>query len=140
MNPDTPPAAGLALLYLRSLVAPDPKAGAALLGICDKVLLRYERGTQKLSREQLEELVGRIGHPPEAVDFLLFTHELVAPPPPSESASPVALTPGEHRRILRTVLTYCWTLVRELHAELIRKRKQGKADAAHHEAAELWPN
>ena len=135
---DVTPATAMALLYLRALVAPIPKDGAGLLGIDEKLMRRYESGSQALSREQLEELVGRIGQPPEAVDLLLFLHELLVPPPVDESASPVALDPEERRRILRTVLTHGWALVREVHAELVRRRKQDKAAAAHHEAGELW--
>ncbi len=146
MSPDTPPepeqditpATAMALLYLRALVAPIPKDGADLLRINEKLLRRYEIGSQTLSREQLEELVGRIGQPPEAVDLLLFLHELVVPPSVDESASPVALTPEERQRILRTVMTHGWALVREVRAELVRKRKQEKAAAAHRDATELW--
>lgn len=128
----------LALLYLRNERGWSQKDLAAALGLADeKLLSRYETDGRRLRRENLDSLVAPLGHSPEAVDALLFVHSLVSPPPLEEAASPVALTPEERGEIDRTVLTAGWTLAAELRAELVRRKKRQKTDAALRKAEEL---
>lgn len=131
-----PPALGMALLYLREMLGYTKTMLQGLLGIADETLGRYERGELKLSREKIDELIEPLGHPPEAVDVLVFAHEMISPP--DEPPSPVALTPGERRRVHRTVLATVWSVGVRLRAELVRQHRDAKIAAARRQAEELW--
>ncbi len=134
---------GLALAYLRSAAAWSKSRLGRALGLADESLIsHYERGTKPLTREQLESLLEPLGYPSEAVDVLLFAHRLIFQEPLEESASPIALSPEEHRTIDRAVMAAAWTAghlaAEEVRSEMIRKRKQEKADAAREEAEGLF--
>jgi transcriptional regulator with XRE-family HTH domain len=134
----------LALSYLRSASGWSKTRLARALGLADESLISaYERGAKVLTREQLDTLVEPLGHPPEAVDVLLFAHGLIFPEPQAEAPSPVALSPEETRTVDRAAMAGGWTAgqaaARALRAELIRRKRQGKAEAAKQEAEELFP-
>jgi tetratricopeptide (TPR) repeat protein len=138
----SPSALGLALTYLRSAAAWSKNRLARALGLTDASLIsHYERG-KPLTREQLESLVEPLGQPSEAVDVLLFAHDLIFPEPLDEPASPVALSPEERRVIDRAAMAAGWmaghVTAGEVRGELIRRRKQEKVEAAKQEAAELY--
>jgi tetratricopeptide (TPR) repeat protein len=90
----------------------------------------------------LESLVEPLGHPPEAVDVFLFAHSLIFPEPWAEDSSPVALSSEENRTFDRAAMATGWTAgeiaARELRAELVRRRKAEKADAAKRDAERLF--
>jgi tetratricopeptide (TPR) repeat protein len=140
----TPSALSLALTFLRSAAAWSKGRLARALGHADESLLsHYERGAKLLTREKLESLVEPLGHPTEAVDVLLFAHQLIFPEPPQgEPASPVALSPEEHRACDRAAMAAGWTAghiaAEAVRGELTRMRKQEKADAARQEAEGLF--
>ena len=95
----------LALIYLRSQRGWSKKELASHLGLPDaRQLYRYERGEAALRREDLDSFAARLGHPPEAVDALLFLHSLTSYEP-REAAGPYPLTPEDRRRIGRAVLS-----------------------------------
>lgn len=134
---------GLALAYLRSAAAWSKSRLGRALGLADESLIsHYERGAKPLTREQLESLLEPLGYPSEAVDVLLFAHRLIFQEPLEESASPIALSPEERRTIDRAVMAAAWTAghlsAEEVRSEMIRKRKQEKADAAREEAEGLF--
>jgi tetratricopeptide (TPR) repeat protein len=134
----------LALTYLRSAAAWSKGRLAQALGLADESSIsHYERGARLLTREKLESLVAPMGHPSEAVDVLLFAHQLIFPEPrKAEPASPVALSPEEHRTVDRAAMAAGWTAgqiaAEAVRGELIRTRKQEKADAARQEAERLF--
>jgi transcriptional regulator with XRE-family HTH domain len=128
----------LALIYLRSECGWPQKELAARCGYAThQQLSRYETGRYPLSREVLNAIVDCLGHSPEAVDVLLFTHSLVASPSP-EPPSPVALTAEELRRIDRAAITAGWSTTEDIRERLIVRKRKRKAKAARREAGELW--
>jgi tetratricopeptide (TPR) repeat protein len=90
----------------------------------------------------LESIVEPLGHPPEAVDVFLFAHSLIFPEPWAEDSSPVALSSEENRTFDRAAMAAGWTAgeiaARELRAELVRRRREEKIDAAKKEAERLF--
>jgi transcriptional regulator with XRE-family HTH domain/tetratricopeptide (TPR) repeat protein len=101
-------------------------------------ITRIEAGEETPTRESLDALVAPLGHPPEAVDALLFAYGLVSPPAREEPASPVALSPRERTRIHRAALTAGWTAAEEVRTLLSRQAREEKIAAAHREASELF--
>jgi tetratricopeptide (TPR) repeat protein len=139
MADEIPPGHGLALGYFYRKRGLNPTQAAARLGLADAGTLRkLEKGLVKLSRESLDDMAGRLGFTPEEVDAFLFGDRLIEPEPPPQPASPVALTREELRRIDRAVASAAWATGETLRAELIRRKKARKAEAAHREAEELW--
>jgi hypothetical protein len=138
----TPSALGLALTYLRSAVAWSKNRLAHALGLTDASLIAHYERDKPMSREQMESLLEPLGQPPEAVDVLLFTHDLILPEPPDEPASPVASSAKERRVIDRAVMAAVCTVGQvtadEVRSELTRRRKQEKVDAARQEAEGLF--
>lgn len=134
--PDELSPEALALIYLRSKSGRSKKELSLALGFDEGQIGRFERG-QPLSRETLYAIAELLGHPPEAVEALLFVHALLSPPPPEEAASPVALTAEEQRRIDRAALTAGWSMAEDVRDRLTRGKKKEKADAALKEAAQL---
>ncbi|HEX4963086.1 MAG TPA: helix-turn-helix transcriptional regulator [Thermoanaerobaculia bacterium] len=131
-------AEALTLLYLRNEAGWSQKELSDALGFADeKQISRYETDGRQWSRELLYSLVAPLGYPPEAVDALLFVHRLVVAPPAEETASLVTLTAAERGRIDRATLAAGTALTASVHAELIRRKKRQKADAALREAGEL---
>ena len=131
-------AEAMALIYLREERRWSQKALAAARGLSDyRPISRYETGENQLSRKELDDLAGLLGHPREAVDALLFTYSLIAASPP-EPVSPVDLTPAELRRIDRAVIADGWTRAADLRGKLIVDKKHRKVEAARREAGVLW--
>jgi tetratricopeptide (TPR) repeat protein len=131
-------AEALTLLYLRNERGWTQKELADALGFADeKQISRYETDCRHWSRELLDLLVAPLGFSPEAVDALLFVHRLVAQPFPEETASLVPLTEAERSTIVRATLAAGTALTASVHAELTRRKKREKADAALREAGEL---
>lgn len=133
----------LALTYLRSSAGWSKTRLARDLGLSDESLLSaYERGTKTLTRENLNSLVEPLGHPPEAVDVFLAAHELVYPDSQEEAPSPLALTPEERRIVDRAALAAGGAAARiaagSVRAELIRRRKHEKTEAARQAAETLF--
>jgi len=96
----------LALIYLRSQRGWSKKELASHLGLPDaRQLYRYERGEAALRREDLDSFAARLGHPPEAVDALLFIHSLVAPAE-REVPSPVLFPSNRGDPIARRTLDW----------------------------------
>jgi tetratricopeptide (TPR) repeat protein len=139
----TPSPWGLALTYLRSAAAWSRACLARALGLADESLISaYERGAKPLAREKLESLVEPLGHPPEAVDVLLFAHDLIFPAARQDAPSPVALSPGERRIVDRAAMAAGWTAGRlaadDARSELTRRWKREKAEAAKNEAEDRF--
>lgn len=134
-----PTALGLALSWLRSKAGWSKAELAQDRGIKDdSAINRYETGEKPLSREYLDWLLTPLPYPPEAVDVLVFAHDLIVPDPREEPASPVALTSEERRTIDRAVMGGALLAAEELRAELIRSKKAEKVAAACQEAEEAW--
>ena len=132
----TPPPLSFALTCLRTSAGWSKTRLAHALGYSDESLISaYERGVKPLTREMLDSLVEPLGHPPEAVDVFLFAHSLIFPEAPEEEA-------GERRTLNRAAMAAGWTAGRiaaeTVRTELIRRRKQEKADAARREAEDLF--
>ena len=109
------PPKALALLTLRlesGWTKEELASALKLSGI--RQITRIEAGEEEPTREHLDFLTAPLEHPPEAVDALLFSFGLMRPPADEEPASPVALTPREHTRIHRAVLTAGWTTAKEV--------------------------
>ncbi|HEV7506562.1 MAG TPA: hypothetical protein VGS07_16795 [Thermoanaerobaculia bacterium] len=133
-----PSALGLALGWLRGARGWSKKRLALALGIADDSLLsRYERG-DALSRENLESVLLPLDYPPEAIDVLEFAHRLIFHVLPEEPASTLALNAEERRRIVRATLASGWTAAEVTCAELIRRKRQEKLEAARSEAGAAW--
>lgn len=137
MKKRQPSALGLALLYLRSLRGLTQKKLSGLVKLSVNALGRHEKG-DSLTREKLEEVLPHLEARSEAVDILVFAHDLITAEAPEGPASPVALSPGERRRIDRTVVATALPAASAFRAALVRTRKADKAAAAHREAEELW--
>ncbi|MFL6234167.1 MAG: helix-turn-helix domain-containing protein [Thermoanaerobaculia bacterium] len=136
-KPPSPEA--LALLYMRSERGWTQRKLADRLGLTDHTQISsYERGGKPLHRERLVSVAAVLGYPPEAVDALLRFNRWLQPSAPAEPASPVALTPGERRSLDRTVLAATEAFLEEIRKELIRKKRERKADAARRKARDLW--
>jgi len=137
--PETSPSAlGWALTSVRTALGWTKAHLARVAGFAETLLGPYERG-EKLTRETADFLVGLLGHPPEAVDVLLFAHRLIFfPEAAEEAASPVTLTPEERQRINRATLAAGWTAAEAVNAGLIRRRKKEKAEEALAAARQPW--
>lgn len=135
-----PSALGLALTYLRSAAAWTRARLGLAAGHRDSTLVsQYERGSKPFSREQAERLLELFGQTPEALDVLLFAHQLIFPEPPDGAGSaPVPLSPEEHRGIARAALTAGWTAAEQVRSEALRRRKREKIEAAKREAGEMF--
>ncbi|HVR96165.1 MAG TPA: hypothetical protein VMW27_06100 [Thermoanaerobaculia bacterium] len=132
-------ATALALAYLLEMRRVSRKELAQKLGHAnDTVIGRYLRGAKPLSRERLEELVAPLNVPSEAIDALLFVHDLIEPEEEPEPASPVALTAEERTRIRRTAIAVGWSVADIVRAELAPARREEKAAEARREAEEPW--
>ncbi|HYO11758.1 MAG TPA: helix-turn-helix domain-containing protein [Thermoanaerobaculia bacterium] len=129
----------LTLLTLRLESGWTKEELATALGFASiRSITRIEAGEEEPTREYLGFLVAPLGHPPEAVDALLFAFGLARPPALAEPVSPVALTPQERTRLHRAALTAGWTAAEEVLALLPRKAREEKIAAAHREAGELF--
>ncbi len=125
----------LALTYFRTSAGWSKTQLAHSLGLADESLISaYERGAKPLTREKLDSLVEPLGHPPEAVDVLLFAHGLIYPEHPEEASE-------DRRTIDRAAMAAAWTAggiaAEAVRSDLIRRRKQGKKEAAKRQAEEL---
>jgi tetratricopeptide (TPR) repeat protein len=122
-----------------------PRPGADLpalrrrlaLGISKEAISQYERGAKPLTRENLDSLVEPLA-PPEAVDALLFAHQLIYPEPPKEAWSPLAPSAKERQTINRAAMAGARTAAERIRADLNRIWKQEKVDAAKQEAESLF--
>jgi transcriptional regulator with XRE-family HTH domain len=138
----TPSPFHLVLSYLRNAAGWTMARLGRFLGLTDESMISaYERGVKRLTREKLDSLVEPFA-PPEAVDVLLFAHDLIFPEPLEEAPSPVALSPGERRTIHRATMAAGWTAGRiaaeTVWSELTRKMKKKKVEAAREEAGRLF--
>lgn len=131
-------ALGTALLWLRAALGVTQAQLAKKAGLASTPLLSaYEKG-EKLTRERADVLAILLGLSREALDVLVFAFRLIFPAKWKEAASPVALTPEELQKINRATLAAGWAGAEAIHAELIRRKKKDKAEAAMHEAREIW--
>lgn len=128
----------LALGYLRSERGWRQKDLAARLGLSDsRQISRYESGQRALSREMLDSIAAVLDYPREAVDALIAHHAWISGEV-REDDSPLALTPGESRRIDRAALAAGTAVAGGVHSYLVQKKKRGKAKAARQRAGDLW--
>ena len=127
----------LALTYLLEAAGWTQAELARALGLTRGQVCAYNRGEKALSREKLDSLVAPLA-PAEAVDVLLFAHDLIFPSPREATPSPVGLSSEDRRRIDQAVLAAGWAAVEGLRIELIRRRKREKADQAKQEAEALF--
>src|SRR4029077_20577073 len=123
----TPSPFHLVLSYLRNAADWSMARLARFLGLSDKSMISaYERGAKRLTREKLDSLVEPFV-PAEAVDVLLFAHDLIFPEPREDPPSPVAFSPDERRTIHRATLAAGWTAGRiaaeTVQGELTRNMK-----------------
>ena len=141
MTEPVPTASGLALTYLRSKFRWTKRRLAQALGMKDDLpLTRYERGDRDLSRPMLLSLLAPLPlkDPEGAADVLVFTHELIFPETPEEPASPLTLTAEERRSIDRAAMAVGLAAAKAIRADLIRRKRAEKAEAARREAEALW--
>ncbi len=138
-NPPSPEA--LTLLYLRSKRGWRQWELASRTGITSGsgVISRYERGDMTLRHEKLVSFAGTLGYSPAAVDMVLSFHDWIEPRKPAELSSPVDLNPREQIALEHTVHAATAAFMGEVSQELIRKKRERKADAARRKARELWP-
>jgi transcriptional regulator with XRE-family HTH domain len=126
------------LISMRSERGLLQKELAALLGLSDyRQISRYESGERPLSRETLDSIAAVLEYPRETVDALISIHSW-ALGDPQEDASPLALSPKEHRRIVRAALATGTGVAHSVHAHLVAEKKREKAEAARQRARELW--
>lgn len=137
MPEPAPTPLSLALGYLRSAAAWTQTQLARALGISKEAISQYERSAKPLTREKLDSLVEPLA-PPEAVDVLLFAHGLIFPEPQPEDPSPLALSPEERQAIHRAAMAAGRAAAETMRSELIRKRKEEKAEAARQQADSLF--
>jgi tetratricopeptide (TPR) repeat protein len=111
------------------------------LGWTDESLVsNYERGGRPLHREHLVSIAAVLGYPPEAVDLLVQTHGWLEPPlEPVGASSPVDPTPEELGAIHLTILTATSVFMDGVRRELVRRKRERKAEVARQNARELWP-
>lgn len=128
---------GLVLGCLRSAAGWTQTQLSRFLGISKEAISQYERGAKPLTREKLDSLVEPLA-PPEAVDVLLFAFDLIFPEPQPEALSPIALTLEERQTIDRAAMAAGRTAAEAMRAELIRVRKEEKAEAARQQAESLF--
>jgi tetratricopeptide (TPR) repeat protein len=109
---------------------------ARALGVKPVLISGYERGSKKLSRERLEELLAVMGVPSEAADASLYALELALP---AESAgSPVDPTPAQLRCIHRAAAVagqQAAEATRKTLTENVRRLHAGRARC---QAGKLW--
>ena len=132
---------GVALTYLRSKFRWTKRRLAQAAGMKDDLpLTRYERGVRELSRPMLISLLSHLPleDPEGAADVLVFTHELVFPETPEEPASPIALTAEERRSINRAAMAVGLAAAKAIRADLTRRKRAEKTEAARREAEALW--
>jgi tetratricopeptide (TPR) repeat protein len=134
MVPKTLPPLSIALTLLRTGVGWDQKDLAVAAGTSPGVISDYERAfRRKLSREKLEDLVGIMGLPPEAIDralhFLAWLHSAAqAPEPGGESFE-------SQRRQIEAIAAGTTQMVTEV---LTRITLGGRATLARDQARGLW--
>jgi tetratricopeptide (TPR) repeat protein len=132
-------AEALALIYLREERRWTQKDLARAKGHAGyRLVSRYETGVIRPSRAELDHMASRMGFSREAVDALLFTHSLVSPPRPEESAFPLEITPEELRRLDRAVIAEAWTHSAELRSSLLAGKHKQQAEEDRRNAGELW--
>lgn len=137
-QPEQPASAfNLVLTCLRTARGWSKRQLSQALGMREAQLSRYESGVLALSRETLDRLLAPLGSPPEAVELLLFLHEVIGSDL-AEDPSLTPLTPDERQRIRRATLAVLWTVTEEIRRELIRRKMEEKAAAARQRARELW--
>jgi transcriptional regulator with XRE-family HTH domain len=136
-KPPSPEA--LTLMYLRSKRGWTQKELGDRLGLGDHARIsRFERGEKPLYREKLIEFAAVLGYPPEAVDLLLLVHRWLEPVELVEPSGPADLTVEEQRALHRTVLAATGAFMAEVQREMLRKKRERKADLARRKARELW--
>jgi transcriptional regulator with XRE-family HTH domain len=131
-------ALGWALMCLRTAIGWSQTQLAKKAGLVDSSLLSRNEKGEKLTRERADWLASLLGFPHEALDVLIFAFRLIFPAKWKEPASPIALTPEELRPIDRATMAAGWAAAVAVRAELVRRKKKDKADAAMQEARELW--
>lgn len=139
---DGPSGEALTLLYLRSFANVPQRVVAARAGYSsDKVVSRFESGATALDRERLDEMLAPFGFPPEAVDWLLFTHTMISflvedggPEP-----GPLRLDRDERRGIARATLAATAAFAEQMRDTLVQRKQQEKVAAARREAEEVVP-
>src|SRR5215210_3663860 len=127
--PERPSPHSPALAFLRTAIGWSQKQLARFLGLGNEDISKYERGDKALTRETLDFLAEPLA-PPEAVDVLLFAHNLIYPEAEVEAPSPVALTPEEilatHRAVMAGASAAGRFAAERLRSELSRKKRQEK--------------
>jgi tetratricopeptide (TPR) repeat protein len=136
----TPTGLGLGIAWLRNKFGWSQSALAEARGFADHSLVsRYERGDKPLTLEMAKFVVAPLpAHPPEALEVLDFAHGLIFPSRAEEPASPLALTPQERLRADRAGLRGAAAAAEAVAAEIGRRIKRRKEEAARREARELW--
>jgi len=125
-----------ALRFLRFASGWSEEELGRALGVTPALISRYERGTKKLSRERLEELLAVIGVPPEAIDATLYALDLSLAPE-SLPSSPYDLTPAELRSIHRMAAVAGQAAVEATRARLTANLQRLLAERARDRADEL---
>jgi transcriptional regulator with XRE-family HTH domain len=131
-----PPALGATLRFLRFGNGWSEEELARALDIKPVLISRYERGSKKLSRGRLEELLAVMGVPPESIDGALYT--LGIGPAFESPGSPVDPTPEERRKIQQAAAVAGEGAAEATRAQLTADIRQLRTDRDRGRAGELW--
>ncbi len=131
-----PSALGATLRFLRFANGWSEGDLARALGITPVLISRYERGSKKLYRQRLEELLAVMGVPPEAIDGALYT--LGVGLPAEDPGSPVDPTPEERQIIDQAAAVAGQGAAEATRAKLTANIRQLRADKDRSQAGELW--
>ncbi len=133
-----PPPEGATLRFFRFSKGLNEQEMADLLGVSVHAVGRWEKGRVPLTRERLEELLGRppLSIPPEAIAAALRAHALTRPP--AAPGGPAELA-GEDGRILeRAALAAAMAGAEAAIASLLAQRARVKARRHRAWAAVIW--
>jgi transcriptional regulator with XRE-family HTH domain len=131
-----PSALGATLRFLRFANGWSEEELARALGIKPVLISRYERGSKKLYRERLEELLAVMGVPPESIDGALYT--LGVGLTSEDPGSPVDPTPEERRIIDQAAAVAGQGAAEATRGKLTANLRELRAEKDRRQAGELW--
>ncbi len=137
MSKERPSALGAVLRFFRFASGLNEVDAAKILGMRPAQLSDLERGGEgTISRDYLEELLARLGIPPEAIDPALYALDIAFFPEPS--GSPVDPTPAERRSIQRAAVGVGQAALEATWKKLTANVRRVRASRARRQAAALW--
>jgi len=110
---------------------------AALSGISKGLISRYELGTDRLSREKLEEVAAVMSYEPVDVDAVLSGILRATTRPPLGPLSPVDPTPAERRRIRRALGRLAQAELERMEEQFIKHLRETRAQRDRNAAEDL---